>query len=105
MPLETTPWNVQDALQTPEDCAAFLEAALAEAPDDPVFLSRVLGEVARARQDMSRLARETGISREGLRKALSAEGDPRLSTLTKVLSAMGLQLRVEAIPQHVQTQA
>jgi len=81
----------------PEDCAAYLEAAFVEAPEDEAYLVRALGEVARARQDMSQVARDAGLSRAGLHKALSAEGDPRLSTLLKVLRALGLRVHIGAI--------
>lgn len=97
MALETTPWNIQDYLHTPEDCAAFLEAAFEEAPDDAAYLAKALGEVARAHHNMSQIARDTGMSRAGLHKALSADGDPRLSTLLKVLRAMGLRMHIEPI--------
>jgi probable addiction module antidote protein len=94
MALETTPWNVQDHLQTPEECALYLEAAFAEAGDDPTFIAKAIGDVARAR-GMSQTARDTGITREGLYKALSEEGNPSFGTVLKVLSALGLRLHVE----------
>ena len=91
---ETTPWNVQDHLQTPEECALYLEAVLAEAGDDPIFIAKAIGDLARAR-GMSQTARDTGITREGLYKALSEEGNPSFATVLKVLSALGLRLHVE----------
>ena len=94
MALETTPWNVQDHLQTPEECALYLEAVLAEAGDDPTFIAKAIGDVARAR-GMSRTARDAGITREGLYKALSEDGNPSFGTVLKVLSALGLRLHVE----------
>jgi probable addiction module antidote protein len=94
MALETTPWNVQDHLQTPEECALYLEAVLAEAGDDPTFVAKAIGDVARAR-GMSQIARDAGITREGLYKALSEEGNPSFGTVLKVLSALGLRLHVE----------
>jgi probable addiction module antidote protein len=94
MALETTPWNVQDHLQTPEECALYLEAVLAEAGDDPSFIAKAIGDVARAR-GMSQTARDTGLTREGLYKALSEEGNPSFGTVLKVLSALGLRLHVE----------
>jgi probable addiction module antidote protein len=75
----------------PKDIAAYLEAAAAEANDDPAFLARTLGVVARAR-NISQLARDVGISREGLNKALSGEGNPTLSTIVKVAKALGLRV-------------
>jgi probable addiction module antidote protein len=94
MALETTPWNVQDHLQTPEECALYLEAVFEEARDDPAFIAKAIGDVARAR-GMSQTARATGISREGLYKALSEEGNPSFGTVLKVLGALGLRLHVD----------
>jgi probable addiction module antidote protein len=98
MALETTRWNIQDYLRSPEECALFIEAALEEAPDDPAYIVAALGEVARA-HGMTKLATEAGISREGLYKALSEEGNPSFATIIKVLAALGLRLHVE--PQTV----
>jgi probable addiction module antidote protein len=98
MALETTAWNIQDYLRSPEECALFIEAALVEAPDDPTYIVAALGEVARA-HGMTKLATEAGISREGLYKALSEEGNPSFATVIKVLAALGLRLHVE--PQTV----
>jgi probable addiction module antidote protein len=94
MTLETTRWDVQDALRSPEDCAAFIEAALEEAADDPAFIALVLGEVAKAR-GMAQTARDTGMTREGLYKALSPSGNPSFATVLKVLAALGLRLHVK----------
>ena len=98
MALETTRWNVQDHLQTPEECALFIESVLEEAPDDATFIIAALNEVARAR-GMTKLANEAGISREGLYKALSESGNPSFSVVVRLLSALGLRLHVE--PQSV----
>jgi probable addiction module antidote protein len=96
MAVKTTPWDSADYLQTEEDTVAYLDAVLEEASDDPAFVVQALNTVARARQrNMTQLAKDVGITREGLRKALSTEGDPRLSTLVKLLSALGLRLRIE----------
>jgi len=94
MALETTPWNIQDHLQTPEECALYIEAVLVEAGDDPAFITKALGDVARAR-GMAQTARDAGITREGLYKALSEDGNPSFATILKVLSALGLRLHVE----------
>ena len=94
MALEATHWNVQDDLQTREECALFIESVLEEAPDDPAFIIAALNEVARA-HGMTKLVSEVGISREGLYKALSEEGNPSFGTVVKVLSALGLRLHVE----------
>jgi probable addiction module antidote protein len=93
MSLETTRWDVQDALRSPEDCAAFIEAAIDEAADDPAFIALVLGEVARSR-GMAQTARDAGMTREGLYKALSPQGNPSFATVLKVLGAMGLRMRI-----------
>ena len=96
MTLETTRWDVQDGLQTPEDCAAFIEAAIEEAGDDAAFIAKALGEVARSR-GMAQTARVAGLSREGLYKALSADGNPSFATVLKVLAALGLRMHVEQV--------
>ncbi|MFN3916031.1 MAG: addiction module antidote protein [Aquabacterium sp.] len=93
MTIKTTPWDVQDHLRTPEDCALYLEAVLEEAGDDPAFIAKALGDVARAR-GMAQTAREAGLSREGLYKALSPDGNPSFATVLKVLGALGLRLHV-----------
>jgi len=93
MSLKTTRWDVQDGLETPEECAAFIEAAIEEAGDDPAFLALVIGEVARAR-GMAHTARSAGLSREGLYKALAADGNPSWSTIVRVLTALGLRIHV-----------
>ena len=89
-------WVVQDSLNTPEDCALFIQAALLEGEDDPAFIGSVLREVAQSR-GMSQTAREAGISREGLYKALAEDGNPSLATILKVLRTFGLRMTVEPI--------
>ena len=85
-------FDVAEYLNSEADIAAYLEAVLAE--DDPRLLAAALGEVARAR-GMTHLARETGLSREALYRALSSEGNPELATVTKVLRALGLRLSIQ----------
>jgi len=94
MPLETTPWNIQDHLQTPEECALYIEAVLVEAGHGPAFIATVLGDVARAR-GMAQTARDADISRERLYKALWEDGNLSFATILKVLSALGLRLNLE----------
>ena len=84
-------WDAADFLQTPQDRAAYIDAVLEM--DDPALLSQALGDVARA-YGMSNLARETGLSRENLYRALTEEGNPRLSTVCSVLDCLGLSLAV-----------
>lgn len=90
---QTTRWDVQDGLQTPEDCAAFIEAAIDEADGDTVFIAIALGEVARSR-GMAQTARDAGLTREGLYKAFAADGNPSFATVVKVLAALGLRIHV-----------
>ena len=91
MPLETTRFDVQDYLGTPEDRAAYIEAALES--DDPGFIALALGDIARAR-GVTEFAREIGISRETIYKTFVAGGNPTLETLNKVTKALGLRLTV-----------
>lgn len=84
-------WDVVEHLKTDEDMALYLEACLEEAGDDSAFISKVLGDIARAK-GMSQLARDTGLGRESLYKALSGEGNPSFATILKVIKALGVQL-------------
>lgn len=83
-------WDPADYLKSEEDMAAYLQACLEEAPDDPSLVAAALGDIARAR-GMVRVAKETGLTREGLYKALSKDGNPSLGTVLKVLKALGLK--------------
>jgi len=89
-------WDVVDYLKTEKDMAYYLEACLEEG--DPMLVIAALGDIARAR-GMAQLARDTGISREGLYKALSAEGNPEFTTVMKVIKALGIKLRAEAVTE------
>ena len=91
MTLKTTPWDSADYLKTEADRTAYLKACLEEAPHDPAFIAHALGVVARAR-NMSQLSRDTGLTREGLYKALSEEGNPSFDTVLKVVNALGYRL-------------
>lgn len=86
-----TRWDAADYLRSEADMVAYLQACLEEAPDDATLLAAALGDVARAR-GMMELARETGLTREGLYKALSRDGNPSLATVLKVVKALGLKL-------------
>lgn len=94
----TTRYDVADHLRTPEDMAAYLEACFEDARGDAAFIAKALGDIARAK-GMSRVARDAGISRESLYKALSGERSPGFDTILKVMKALGLKLRAEAIPR------
>ena len=92
-PPETfAPFDSADYLDDIDAAAAYLEAALEEAGDDPAFVAQALGTIARS-GNVSELARRTGMSREGLYKALSADGNPSFATIVKVARALGLRIR------------
>ncbi|WP_107670772.1 addiction module antidote protein [Cyanothece sp. BG0011] len=96
MAISTTRWNSAEHLKTEEDIQLYLEACLEEAEDDPAFIIHAFGVIARAR-NMSQLARDTGLSREGLYKALSPDGNPSFATVAKVAKALGFKLTVEPL--------
>ena len=93
MTLKTTRWDSAEHLRTEEDIAAYLDAVLEE--NDPALVTHALGVIARAK-GMSQIARETGLGRESLYKALSSEGHPEFATILKVIKALGLQLHASA---------
>ena len=96
MTISTTRWDSAEHLRTEEDIQLYLEACLEEAGDDPAFIVHALGVVARVR-NMSQLARDAGITREGLYKALSAEGNPSFATVAKIAKALGFKLSVQPL--------
>lgn len=87
--IATKPWDPAEHLKTEEDMAAYLEAALEEG--DPALVAAALGDIARAK-GMTQVARDTGLGRESLYKALSASGNPEFATVMKVIAALGLKL-------------
>ena len=87
----TSPYDVAEHLRTPEEMAAYLEACIEEADGDVAFIAKALGDIARA-QGMTQVARDSGLSRESLYKALSGERSPSFDTILKVVSALGLKL-------------
>ena len=91
MKTTTSPYDVAEHLRTPEEMAAYLEACIEEADGDAAFIAKALGDIARA-QGMTQVARESGLSRESLYKALSGERSPSFDTILKVVSALGLKL-------------
>jgi len=91
----TTRYDVAEHLRTPEEIAAYFEACLEEANGDAAFIAKALGDIARAK-GMSQVARDAGLSRESLYKALSGERTPNFDTILKVLKALGLKLHAEA---------
>ena len=91
----TTLWDPAEHLQSEEDMAAYLEAALLEG--DPNLVAAALGDIARAK-GMTQVAREAGLGRESLYKALSPTGNPAFGTILKVVAALGLQLHASPAP-------
>ncbi len=87
-------YDTADYLETEADITAYLEAVMEEGGDNPAYIARALGTVARAR-NMSALAKEVGMSRVGLNKALSGEGNPTLATVMKVTKALGLKVSIQ----------
>jgi probable addiction module antidote protein len=92
---KTVPYDMAEQLRTPEEMAAYLDAWLEEAPDDAAGIARALGDIARAK-GMSQVARDAGLSRESLYKALSENGNPSFATVLKVARALGVRLHAEA---------
>ena len=92
---KTTPYDVAEHLRTPEEMAAYLDAWLQAAPDDATGIARALGEIARAK-GMTQVAKDAGLSRESLYRALSGDGNPSLATVLKVARALGVKLHAGA---------
>ncbi len=92
--IRTTRYDSAEYLETPEDMAAYLEACLEIADGDAAFVAKALGNIARAK-GMTQVARDAGLSRESLYKALSGERTPGFDTILKVIKALGLKLHAE----------
>ena len=90
-----TKWDVTEHLRTREDARLYLEACAEEDPGDGSLIRAALNDIARA-GNMSQLARDAGMSREGLYKALSEDGNPSFATVTRIARALGLQVRITA---------
>jgi probable addiction module antidote protein len=95
MKTKTIAYDVAEQLRTPQEMAAYLDAWLEEAPDDAVGIARALGDIARAK-GMTQVAKDTGLSRESLYRALSADGNPGFATVLKVARALGIKLHAQA---------
>lgn len=93
----TSRYDVAEHLRTPGEMAAYLEACLEEAGGDAAFVAKALGDIARAK-GMTEVARDAGLSRESLYKALSGERNPNFETILKVIGALGIKLHAEAAP-------
>jgi probable addiction module antidote protein len=92
--LKTTVWDPAEHLESEEDIAAYLEAAFEEG--DPSLIAAALGDIARAK-GMAQIARDAGLGRESLYKALSPEGNPEFATIMKVVNALGLKLHASPV--------
>lgn len=91
-------WDAADYLNTDEDIQLYLEACVEDDPGDGSLIRLALGDVARAR-NFSELARDVGVSREGLRKALSVEGNPSFALMVKITHALGLNMQLISTPE------
>jgi len=91
---KTSAYDVAEHLRTPEEMAAYLDAWLDEAADDVSGIARALGDIARAK-GMSQVAKEAGLSRESLYRALSEGGNPSFATVLKVARALGVRLHAQ----------
>lgn len=91
---KTTPYNVAEHLRTSEEMAAYLDAWLEEAAEDVAGIARALGSIARAK-GMTQVAKDAGLSRESLYRALSADGNPSFATVLKVARALGVRLHAQ----------
>lgn len=96
MSLKLSRYDTAEYLNSDEDIQAYLDAVLEQGGDDPAYIVHALGIIARAR-NMSQLARDTGLSREGLYKALSEEGNPTFATVAKIAKALGLQIKFQPV--------
>jgi len=90
----TSRYDIAEHLRTPQEMAAYLEACIEEADGDAAFIAKALGDIARAK-GMAEVARDTGLSRESLYKALSGERSPSFDTVLKVIGALGLRLHAK----------
>lgn len=96
----TTRFDVAEHLRTPAEMAAYLEACFDEANGDAAFIAKALGDIARAK-GMAQVARDAGLSRESLYKALSGDRSPSFDTILRVIGALGLKLRAKAPQSRV----
>jgi probable addiction module antidote protein len=93
----TRPYDSAEYLDSGEAIQAYMEEALET--NDPAFIAKALGTIARAR-GMSQIAKKAGLSRESLYKALSTEGNPEFGTVIRVMRALGLKFSITATHAH-----
>lgn len=91
MTLKTTKWDVTANLESEDKMAHYLDAVFEDG--DPALIAAAIGDVARAR-GMTKIAKDAGVSRESLYRALSGDTRPEFATIMKVLKAMGLRMSV-----------
>ena len=91
----TSRYDVAEHLRSPDEMAAYLEACTRRSGRQRAFIAKALGDIARAK-GMAQVARDAGLSRESLYKALSGERSPGFDTILKVINALGLKLHAEA---------
>ena len=94
--MPTREHRASEYLKTPEDIAAYLNAAVEEMEDDPRLLMKAFRNVAEAKGGISEIARQANVDRVALSRALSGKGNPRLDTLAKVTAACGVKLQFSA---------
>ena len=94
--VEFRQWDAANYLKTLDDMRGYLEACVEEDPGDGSLIRAALSDIARAR-NMSHLARDVGMTRAGLYKALSAKGNPSFATVIKIIRALGIQLRIAGV--------
>ena len=92
----TSPYDVAEHLRTPKEMSLYLQACIEESNGDAAFIAKALGDIARAK-GMAQVAKESGLSRESLYKALSGDRIPGFDTVLKVLTALGLSLHTKPI--------
>jgi probable addiction module antidote protein len=91
--VKTTLFDPAEHLKTPKDIAAYLKVCIEEADGDSTFIAKALGDIARAK-GMAKVANKAGLSRVSLYKTLSGKRSPRLDTILKIMTALGLKLQV-----------
>jgi len=96
MTVKTKRWDVTEGLRTDQDMADYLDACFEEDPGDGSLIRAALGDIARAK-GMAQIARDSGLKRESLYRALSAEGNPEFATILKAMRALGLKLHAEVV--------
>lgn len=96
MAKKLTRYDVAEHLRTPKEMALYLEACIEESEGDAAFIAKALGDIAKA-QGMTQVAKDAGLSRESLYKALSGDRIPAFDTVLKVMQALGLKLHAAAI--------